>query len=78
MRTTHDIYAYVGFIYCELSVSLVSFSLIHLITHAHCRTMANRGVWEEISVNVLSTLIWWSKDGDDDDDLFDMDETGEW
>ena len=40
--------------------------------------MANRGVWEEISMNVLSTLIWWSKDGDDDDDLFDMDETGEW
>ena len=29
-------------------------------------------------VNVLSTLLWWSKDGDDDDDLFDMDETGEW
>ena len=40
--------------------------------------MANRGVWEEISVNVLSTLIWWSKDGGDDNDLFDMDETGEW
>ena len=29
-------------------------------------------------MNVLSTLLWWSKDGDDDDDLFDMDETGEW
>ena len=29
-------------------------------------------------MNVLSILIWWSKDGDDDDDLFDMDETSEW
>ena len=37
MRTSDDIYAYVGFIYCELSVALVIFSLIHLITHAHCR-----------------------------------------
>ena len=35
MRTTDDIYASVGFIYCELSVALVIFSLIHLITHAH-------------------------------------------
>ncbi|CAH3015815.1 unnamed protein product, partial [Porites evermanni] len=37
--------------------------------------IANRGVWEEISMNVLSTLIWWSKDADDDDDLFEIDET---
>lgn len=29
-------------------------------------------------MNVLSILIWWSKDGYDDDDLFDMDETSEW
>ena len=29
-------------------------------------------------MNVLSTMIWWSKDGGDDNDLFDMDETGEW
>ena len=30
--------------------------------------MASCGVWEEISMNVLSHPLRWSKDDDDDDD----------
>ena len=30
--------------------------------------MANRGVWEEMSMKISCPLQWWKYDDDDDDD----------